>query len=261
MRVTKFSEANSPPGPAQDRRGEDRVVGRIADQAAADQAASDRASSGTATVSSTHQSAFGRRPSGVSNGPPQRSGVWVINAAFLTEIKDSCIEATELRQHVEDRLRSPILYHRDARELCETLERWRDALAMLFALEQTYGYVELPDDRLDAEDHLHRLHFEKHFDADQCCGVGQNVGVAMHTPLDHRIEPSLPSLMPPSCLLKDHARLYTRIQVIIDDLENAIAGGIDPPRLARVCSAIYQFLEDIDNHDDQERRWTELSAC
>ncbi len=69
----------------------------------------------------------------------------VVNPAFLQEIKDSNPDLW----HTVHRLRQVCDCHDEpskaARELARLLDDLRDQLALQFSLEESYGYLEIPD--------------------------------------------------------------------------------------------------------------------
>ncbi len=88
--------------------------------------------------------------------------VLVLNPAFLQEIKDSNPDLWhtqhDLRQvcNCED---EPVQI---IRQMVRLLDDFRDQLALQFALEESYGFLEVPDDAMAAdiidEDLVHRVH-------------------------------------------------------------------------------------------------------
>ena len=91
-----------------------------------------------------------------------RTRVLVLNPAFLQEIKDCNPDLWhtqhELRQVCECNA-EPVQV---TRQLVRLLDEFRDQLALQFALEESYGFLEVPDDSLAAnqidEDLVHRVH-------------------------------------------------------------------------------------------------------
>jgi len=89
--------------------------------------------------------------------------VLVLNPAFLQEIKDCNPDLWhtqhELRQVCDDCDSEPAQV---TRQLVRLLDDFRDQLALQFALEESYGFVEVPNDaaaanRID-EELVHRVH-------------------------------------------------------------------------------------------------------
>ncbi len=74
------------------------------------------------------------------------SVIWTVNPAFLQEIKDSNLELWSLVRQVRRACDlnddEPILI---ARRLVRLLDDLRDGLAMQFSLEESYGYLQLPE--------------------------------------------------------------------------------------------------------------------
>lgn len=65
-----------------------------------------------------------------------------INAAFLQEIKDSHPDLAHALSAVRDACRSECVPSEAAKALVRRLDDLRDCLALQFALEESYGYME-----------------------------------------------------------------------------------------------------------------------
>lgn len=73
------------------------------------------------------------------------TGTVTVNPAFLQEIKDSNPELWRLREQLHDCVRSEESRSVVACRLVQTLDDFRDALALQFALEEAYGFIEVPE--------------------------------------------------------------------------------------------------------------------
>jgi len=89
--------------------------------------------------------------------------VLVLNPAFLQEIKDCNPDLW----HTQHELRQVCDCHAEpveiTRQLVRLLDDFRDQLALQFALEESYGFLEVPEDSSGAtsnidEDLVHRVH-------------------------------------------------------------------------------------------------------
>ncbi|TWU41546.1 hypothetical protein Q31b_29950 [Novipirellula aureliae] len=72
----------------------------------------------------------------------------VLNAAFLQEIKDSNPDYWQAIHQVRQVCQSDEDKRQVSSKLVELLDSLRDNVAMQFALEECYGYVDLPDPSL-----------------------------------------------------------------------------------------------------------------
>ena len=162
-----------------------------------------------------------RPPTTKTDLPPTTQTAYAINGAFLAEIKESCVEVPATRRdllEIWNKLGvASEQSHRGVQSLVAKLGHYRDALAMMFSLEQTYGYVKLSS-----------------------------------PPPSPPANPRGPSNTPPADLLGEHETLYTDLQHLIDRVDEDVFRGRFPDNFALHRSAVQRFLHRVDQHDHQE---------
>lgn len=67
-----------------------------------------------------------------------------VNAAFLQEIKEDALDLRRRLEAVRQWCRSPVQIRTRHRKFLEDLEALRDQLALVFAIEEFYGYFQHP---------------------------------------------------------------------------------------------------------------------
>jgi hypothetical protein len=77
-----------------------------------------------------------------SNGASQANCGVLLNAAFLLEIKEDNARLLKLRNLLENVLADARFRRRQGRRFIRLLDELRDQLAMHFALEEAYGYLD-----------------------------------------------------------------------------------------------------------------------
>lgn len=77
-----------------------------------------------------------------------------VNPAFLQEIKDSHLPFWDAWRRLDDCLTHHGSGPRTLRRLADWLAELRDLMALQFALEETYGYLEVPAGKESPQNHL-----------------------------------------------------------------------------------------------------------
>lgn len=77
-----------------------------------------------------------------------------VNPAFLQEIKDNHTPFWEAWEQLERCLDSGDARSRQLRRLCGILNELRDLTALQFALEESFGYLEVPVGLASSQNHL-----------------------------------------------------------------------------------------------------------
>ena len=95
-----------------------------------------------ATIISTKRSAPTRRST--SSQTPHSSRTLTVNPAFLQEIKDSNPDLWHLVHELRQTCHSSDQPATLTRKLVRQLDDLRDAIALQFALEESYGFLEVP---------------------------------------------------------------------------------------------------------------------
>ncbi|MEM9825451.1 MAG: hypothetical protein AAF958_02620 [Planctomycetota bacterium] len=187
-------------------------------------------------------------PTGRSNTkdtgcPPQ----YAINGAFLQEIKDSAIEVRDTADTIEHLCQCPPWDMRCLRLLTEAMDRWRDQLAMIFALEETYGYVQLPPrsplDRLDETE-------------SKTAGGGKILGGGK-IPGSERLgaDGPTPRANAPDELRRQHSTLYLFVSELAEAAEELQFRGYDAEAMQDLVGRIADFCEMLDRHERDELEW------
>lgn len=144
---------------------------------------------------------------------------FAINGAFLREIKDSAIELKNTTETVRHLCECPPWDMRCLRHLTEAMDRWRDQLAMVFTLEETYGYISL-------------------------------------TPLSPRHEAPREGIPNPSELRREHGTLYLFVSELAEAMEELQFRGYDAVAMRDLVTRVMVFFERLDRHEQQEMEWS-----
>ena len=138
----------------------------------------------------------------------------VVNPAFLQEIKDSNPDvwtSVGQLQAISEIVDEP---SRILRQLTRLLDDLRDQLALQFALEESYGYIEVPE---------------------RVVGTSSRVT----TDLANRTQ-------------SQHSVLYLRLSDLAEQAEELQYRGIEPQRLRELVILSDQFYADLQEHERME---------
>ena len=138
----------------------------------------------------------------------------VVNPAFLQEIKDSNPDFWNLVCQLEDVSQIVDEPTRILRRLTRLLDDLRDQLALQFSLEESYGYIEVPE---QVGGHSSRV----------------TTDLASQTQSQHSI-------------------LYLRLSDLAEQAEELQYRGVEPERLRELVGRSCQFHADLQEHERLE---------
>jgi hypothetical protein len=138
----------------------------------------------------------------------------VVNPAFLQEIKDSNPDLWESVRRLQEVSQtvdepSPIL-----RKLTRLLDDLRDQLALQFSLEESYGYIEVPE---------------------QVASQSSRVTIDLANQTQSQ-----------------HSLLYLRLSDLAEQAEELQYRGVEPQRLRELVDCSGQFYVDLCKHEQME---------
>ncbi len=137
-----------------------------------------------------------------------------VNPAFLQEIKDSNPDVWESVNELREVLEVPDEPARILRKLTRLLDDLRDQLALQFSLEESYGYIEVPE----------RLVWSSSRVTTELANQTQS----------------------------QHAVLYLRLSDLAEQAEELQYRGIEPRRFHELVSSSCQFHSDLREHERME---------
>jgi hypothetical protein len=138
----------------------------------------------------------------------------VVNPAFLQEIKDSNPDFWNLVGQLQEVSQFVDEPSRVLRQLTRLLDDLRDQLALQFSLEESYGYIEVPEQIVG---HRSRVTTE----------------LANQTQSQHSV-------------------LYLRLSDLAEQAEELQYRGVQPQRLRELVANSSQFYSDLQAHERME---------
>ncbi len=138
----------------------------------------------------------------------------IINPAFLQEIKDSNPDLWISVSRLGQIGREAFEPSRFLNELTRLLDELRDQLALQFSLEESYGYIELPEE------------------------------VAVHS---SRVTSALAGRTQ-----SQHTTLYLRLSDLVEQSQELQYRGVEPQRLRELIEWSSQFYSELREHERME---------
>lgn len=155
---------------------------------------------------------------------------WVVNPAFLQEIKDSNADLWYAMHRLRQLCDSEDEPSRVARQLVRQLDELRDLIALQFALEETYGFVEVAAPASAAEG---------------SAGAADDANA---------------SSLPRPTVHSQHCALYLQLSDLAECAEEAQYCGVAPAKLRQLIAQTRAFDASLREHENYETELIERAG-